>query len=204
MAIMNIIMIIPNTVYFWLQIFYQYNSYYCYCILFSLSSQFVQGQTEGRTAGQWGDGSHCDEALVAIVDTQCCWKLGDMAALQPSLWRGPFRPPSPSTIQGLLSDSLPSMPQHSWDGAQLRSPAPKAGSWPGGGGAEGALEEWSWKTLMMWFKRSLKNSGTPSYPGKSKNKLKCVVMKMILECRLVSENILRKKNWSVQWIHFSK
>lgn len=57
------------------------------------------------------EGSHWEEALVAIVDTQCCWKLGDMAELQPSLWRGPFRFPSPSTIQGLLLASFPSMLQ---------------------------------------------------------------------------------------------
>lgn len=29
--------------------------------------------------------SHWEEALVAIVETQCCWKLGDIAELQPSL-----------------------------------------------------------------------------------------------------------------------
>lgn len=74
-----IITIIPIIVYFGLQIYYQYNSYYCYCILFILSSQFVQGK-----AGVFR-GSHCDDAFVAIVDTQCCWKLGDMAVLHPSL-----------------------------------------------------------------------------------------------------------------------
>lgn len=45
------------------------------------SSVFLfRDQTETR---QWI--SHWEEALVAIVDTQCCWKLGDMAELQPSL-----------------------------------------------------------------------------------------------------------------------
>lgn len=39
-----------------------------------------------RDQMEWGQGiSHWEEALVAIVETQCCWKLGDMAELQPSL-----------------------------------------------------------------------------------------------------------------------
>lgn len=42
---------------------------------------FVEGSNgvEGRGISHW------DEALVAIVETQCCWKLGDMAELQPIL-----------------------------------------------------------------------------------------------------------------------
>lgn len=125
----------------------------------------------GKGARREGGGGacHCEEALVAIVDTQCCWKLGDMAGVQPSLWHGPFRPPSPSTIQGLLlSDSLPSRLQHSCAGTQLRSPEAKAVSCPEGGWAEGraeSLDDWPWRTLVMWLSRSLKNSGTPSYPA---------------------------------------
>lgn len=30
--------------------------------------------------------SYWEEAFVANVATQCCWKLGDTAELQPSLW----------------------------------------------------------------------------------------------------------------------
>lgn len=76
--------------------------YYCHHFCLFL----LGGKTErGRGISHW------DEALVAIVETQCCWKLGDMAELQPSLWRGPFSPPSPSTIQGLPPASFPSMLQ---------------------------------------------------------------------------------------------
>lgn len=39
---------------------------------------------------------------------------------------------------------------------------------------------------MMWLRRSLKNSGTPSYPERSKDN----VVMMFLECRLVSENMI--------------
>lgn len=35
--------------------------------------------------GRVGWGSHWEEALVAIVETQCCWKLGDIVELQASL-----------------------------------------------------------------------------------------------------------------------
>lgn len=44
---------------------------------------FVQGPD--RKGGGGGGGSHWEEALVAIVETQCCWKLGDIVELQASL-----------------------------------------------------------------------------------------------------------------------
>lgn len=52
--------------------------YYChhchpFCFVFLFGDQTERGI------------SHWEEALVAIVETQCCWKLGDMAELQPSL-----------------------------------------------------------------------------------------------------------------------
>lgn len=113
------------------------------------------------------DGSHWEEALVAIVDTQCCWKLGDMAELQPSLWRGPFRFPSPSTIQGLLLASFPSMLQQPGEpGVGVRLGAVDTialDSRPLGCPLAGGLSaELAWSTLVMWVRRSLKNSGTPS------------------------------------------
>lgn len=43
---------------------------------------FVQGPDR---KGGGGGGSHWEEALVAIVETQCCWKLGDIVELQASL-----------------------------------------------------------------------------------------------------------------------
>ena len=114
-----------------------------------MSSVLVWGQNvEGAEQG-----SHWEEALVAIVETQCCWKLGDMAELQPSLWRGPFRPPSPSTIQGLPPASLPStLQQAGGAGAGLGACV----------GAEGPSGAWAWRTVVMWVRRSLKNSETPS------------------------------------------
>lgn len=41
---------------------------------------FCSGEGRGGVKG-----SHWEEALVAIVDTQCCWKFGETAELQPSL-----------------------------------------------------------------------------------------------------------------------
>lgn len=134
---------------------------YRYIIIIIFIIFFCSGQGSRVKGGHWED------ALVAIVDTQCCWKFGETAELQPSLWWGLFLPPSPSTIQGL--GSFPSMPQHPGGAAQPRSPP--AGTAALGGcppalpfcGPGGALSDaWLCSTLMMWFKRSLKNSGTPS------------------------------------------
>lgn len=44
------------------------------------SSFFVVVQGPNRKVG-----SHWEEAFVAIVETQCCWKLGDIVELQASL-----------------------------------------------------------------------------------------------------------------------
>lgn len=120
------------------------------------------------------EGGHWDEALVAMVATQCCWKLGDTAELQPSLWHGLFSPSSPSKIHALLllllSDSSPNRLQHSWEGAPLRSSETGAVNAAEGGEASGrgrwSVEDWPWSTLVMWLRRSVKNSGTPSYPVK--------------------------------------
>lgn len=107
---------------------------------------------------------------MAMVATQCCWKLGDTAELQPSLWHGLFSPSSPSKIHVLLllSDSSPNRLQHSWEGAPLRSSETGAVNAAKGGEACGrgrwSLEDWPWSTLVMWLRRSVKNSGTPSYP----------------------------------------
>lgn len=97
----------------------------------------------------WG-GSHWEEALVAIVETQCCWKLGDMVELQASLWREPFSPASPSTIQGPALGTV-------FKGRPLGCSPARSGLW-------------FWSTAVMWFRRSLKNSGTPSYPESSRTR----------------------------------
>lgn len=83
-----------------------------------------------------------------MVETQCCWKLGDIEELQASLWRGPFSPPSPSTIQGPALGTV-------FKGSPLGCSPLRSGLW-------------FWSTAVMWFRRSLKNSGTPSYPEKTR------------------------------------
>lgn len=108
-------------------------------------------------AGYW------EEAFVANVATQCCWKLGDTAELQPSLWCCSFTEllVSLSTIQ---EESLPMtlrqpvLVQHIRSSmiplvcsarSLLRFSWVTSGTWP-------------CRTAAMWFRRSVKNSETPS------------------------------------------
>lgn len=82
---------------------------------------------------------------MAIVATQCCWKLGDTAELQPSLWHGLFSPSSPSKIHALLlllSESSSNRLQQSWEGAPLRSSVTGGVNAAEGGEASGR-EGWS-------------------------------------------------------------
>lgn len=109
------------------------------------------------------EAGHCDDALVAMVATQCCWKLGDMAELQPSLWHWLFSPSSPSSIHALL---LVSESQHCCRETSFCSCKAGQGDGLEVAGANGevvwSLEVWPCRMLVMWFRRSLKNAGTPS------------------------------------------
>lgn len=107
--------------------------------------------------------SYWEEAFVANVATQCCWKLGDTAELQPSLWCCSFTEllVSLSTIQ---EESFPMTLRQPVLAQHIRSSMiPLVCSarsllwfnWVTSGA-------WPCRTAAMWFKRSVKNSETPS------------------------------------------
>lgn len=116
-----------------------------------------------------------DEALVASEATQCCWKLGDTAAVQPSLWWGSLAvPPAPTpaaSTSAAQGGSWPLMlPQQPGLALHVRSPAGlsacsarsllcRRGAAPP---AAAAPALWPCSTVAMWFSRSVKNSLTPS------------------------------------------
>lgn len=107
--------------------------------------------------------------------TQCCWKLGDTAAVQPSLWCGslavlpaPTPPASAPAVQG--GSGPPMLLQQPGPGLHVRSPARlsacsarsllclRGATSPAA--AVAALGPC--RTVAMWFRRSVKNSLTPS------------------------------------------
>lgn len=107
--------------------------------------------------------SYWEEAFVANVATQCCWKLGDTAELQPSLWCCSFtellvslstiqEESFPMTlIQPVLAQHIRSsmIPPVCSASSLLRFSWVTSGAWP-------------CRTAAMWFRRSVKNSETPS------------------------------------------
>lgn len=113
--------------------------------------------------------SYWDEALVAREATQC-WKLGDTAAVQPSLWCGSLAAPpaSASAVQGGSGSVL--LPQLLGLALLIHSavglPACSAGSRLGLGRALSPAAACpafgSCRMVAMWFRRSVKNSLTPS------------------------------------------
>lgn len=107
--------------------------------------------------------SYWEEAFVAKVATQCCWKLGDTDELQPSLWCCSFTEllVSLSTIQ---EESFPMTPRQPVLAQHIRSsmiPLVCSArsllrfSWVSSGA-------WPCRTAAIWFRRSVKNSETPS------------------------------------------
>lgn len=112
---------------------------------------------------------------MASEATQCCWKLGDTPAVQPSLWCGslavlpaPTPPMSASGVQGgswpIMLLQQPGLALHVRSAA--RPPACSARSllcFTGATSPAPATPElWPCSTLAMWFRRSVKNSLTPS------------------------------------------
>lgn len=112
---------------------------------------------------------------MASEATQCCWKLGDTAAVQPSLWCGslavppvPTPPASASDVQGgsgpimLLQQPGPALHVRS----PARLPACSARSLLCLSGptspAAAVAALWPCRTVATWFRRSVKNSLTPS------------------------------------------
>lgn len=112
---------------------------------------------------------------MASEATQCCWKLGDTAAVQPSLWWGslavlpvPTPPASASDAQGgswpIMLLQQPGLALHVRSPARL--PACSARSLLCLSGATSpeaaAAALWPCRTVATWFRRSVKNSLTPS------------------------------------------
>lgn len=60
-----------------------YYYHHCHPLFVQGSNREVRGW-ERKKIKEKKKVSHWEEALVAIVETQCCWKLGDIE-LQPSL-----------------------------------------------------------------------------------------------------------------------
>lgn len=112
---------------------------------------------------------------MASEATQCCWKLGDTAAVQPSLWCGslvvppaPTLPASASAIQGGSRPIV--LPQQPGPVPHVRSPArlPACSArsllcLSGATSPAAAVAAlWPCRMVAMWFRRSVKNSLTPS------------------------------------------
>lgn len=113
---------------------------------------------------------------MAREATQCCWKLGDTPVVQPSLWCGslaeaalaPMLPASVSVFQGVswpfMLPQQPGLALHVRSPARL--PADSARSLLCLSGATSSVAAppvlCPCKTVAMWFRRSVKNSLTPS------------------------------------------
>lgn len=115
---------------------------------------------------------------MAREATQCCWKLGDTPVVQPSLWCGslaevlvPMVPTLPASASAFQGASWPlKLPQQPGLALHVRSPArPPACSARSLLCLSGATSPvaavpvlWPCRTVAIWFRRSVKNSLTPS------------------------------------------
>lgn len=112
---------------------------------------------------------------MAREATQCCWKLGDTAAVQPSLWCGslavlpaPTPPASSSAVQGgswpIMLLQQPGLALHVRSPARLSACSARSLLCLSGAvsPAAGVAALWLCRIEAMWFRRSVKNSLTPS------------------------------------------
>lgn len=152
-------------VFFFCVVFYVgvFFHFFLNCIVKAWSGSGTTIWIPGAFSQSMALASYWEEAFVANVATQCCWKLGDTAELQPSLWCCSFTEllVSLSTIQ---EESFPMTLRQPVLAQHIRSsmipPLCSARSllwfsWVTSG-------TWPCRTAAMWFSRSVKNSETPS------------------------------------------
>jgi len=138
-------------------------SFFCKCIFTAWSGSGTTNCIPVAFSQSTALASYWEEAFVANVATQCCWKLGDTAELQPSLWCCSFtellvslstsqEESFPMTLrQPVLAQHIRSsmIPLVCSARSLLRFSWVTSGAWP-------------CRTAAMWFRRSVKNSETPS------------------------------------------